>query len=363
MKAKPVNGTARRAFMNLSERSARRLALALGGVLLILIIIIALFPLLDKTEEKYEVTTYSMGSYVQQTVYGESREAAAVEAADAIQALENEISWRISGSDIQKLNADAGKEWTSISENTMEILTMALDVSEKSGGAFDITIAPVSRLWDFDNERNTVPEKDLLTKMLGYVDYTALRLDIESGTASLKNLANSVDLGAVGKGAACDAAVKAYKRTGASAAIVSVGGSVGVYGTKASGALWNIAVRDPETSGTLGAVSIASGFISTSGSYEKCFEQDGMTYHHLLDPETGYPAESGLVSVTVLSDSGALSDALSTACFILGLEEGTDLLGQYGAEGIFIDKTGRITVTAGLKDYFELSAEGYTLAE
>lgn len=363
MKAKPVKSSARNAFANLSEQNAKRLAVILGGVLLVLILIIALFPLLDQTQEKYEVTTYSMGSYVQQTVYGDNCEEAAVEAADAVQALENEISWRVSGSDIQKLNADAGRDWTELSENTMEILAMAQDVAEKSGGAFDITIAPVSRLWDFDSERNTVPDETLLSEMLANVDYTALRLDPETNTASLKKLANAVDLGAMGKGAACDAAIEAYEKAGADAAIVSVGGSVGVYGKKASGALWSIAVRDPKTSGTLGAVSISAGFISTSGSYEKCFKQDGVTYHHLLDPETGYPAESGLVSVTVLSDSGALSDALSTACFILGLEDGTALLEKYGAEGIFIDENDRITVTDGLKDYFELTADGYMLAE
>lgn len=358
MKAKPVKNT----LWNMPERKARRLALAMGGVLLVLILLIALFPLLDRTAEKYEVTTYAMGSYVQQTVYGDAREAAAVQAADAVQALENKISWRVAGSDIQKLNDNAGKDWTALSAETLEILKIAQDVAEKSGGAFDVTIAPVSRLWDFDDERNEVPADDKIQALLPYVDYTGLRLDTDEKSASLKNLNTAVDLGAVGKGAACDAAVRVYAETGVQAAIVSVGGSVGTYGTKAGGAKWNIAVRDPNGDGTLGSVSIASGFLSTSGSYEKCFTLDGKTYHHLLNPETGYPAETGLVSVTVLSDSGARADALSTACFVLGLEKGAALLAQYGAEGIFIDENGVVTVTDGWKDDFTLTAEGYTLA-
>ena len=358
MKARPTKTT----FRNLSEQNAKKLALILGAVLLLLVIAIALFPLLDRAETPYEVTTYAMGSYVQQSVYGENSEAAAAAAASAVQSLENEISWRVAGSDIQKLNNAAGKDWVEIGESTMEILEIAQDVAEKSGGAFDVTIAPISRLWDFDSERRTVPDSDKIAELLPNVGYAFLRLDPDAGTASLKNLGNAVDLGGVGKGAACDAAVEAYAENGAEAAIVSVGGSVGVFGKKASGAPWSVAVRDPKSDGALGALAIDSGFLSTSGSYEKSFTQDGETYHHLLDPETGYPAETGVVSVTVLCDSGARADGLSTACFVLGLEEGRALLESCGAEGIFIDESDVITVTDGLKDRFTLSADGYTLS-
>lgn len=358
MKARPVKNT----FGNLSEQKAKRLCMILGAVLLVLVLVIALFPLLDNTETPYEVTTYAMGSYVQQSVYGENQEEAAVQAADAIQALENRISWRVSGSDIQKLNDAAGEDWISVHSDVFEILEIAQDVAEKSGGTFDVTIAPISRLWDFDSERNEVPDADKLESLLPYVGYEFLRLDAEAGTASLKLRNNAVDLGGIGKGAACDAAVKAYAEAGAQAAIVSVGGSVGVWGRKSSGAPWGIAVRDPNSSGTLGTLSMESGFVSTSGSYEKIFTQDGKTYHHLLDPKTGYPAESDLVSVTVLSGSGARSDALATACFVLGLEKGMALLEEYDAEGIFIGQDNTITVTDGLADRFTLTADGYRLA-
>lgn len=359
MKASPIKSS----FRNLSEKNAKKLSLILGGVLLVLIVIIALFPLLDGDSEKYEVTTYSMGSYVQQTVYGSDREQAAVDAADAVQALENKISWRVTGSEILELNSEAGQEWMPLSEDTFSILSIAQDVAEKSGGAFDVTIAPVSRLWDFDNERNEVPDADMIADMLENVGYENLRLDAEDNTASLKYFGTAVDLGAVGKGAACGAAIEVYAESDVTAAIVSVGGSVGVYGRKPTGTLWNVAVRDPQSAGTLGSLSIEAGFLSTSGSYEKYFTENGKTYHHLLDPETGYPAESGLISVTVLSNGGALSDALSTACFVLGLEDGLALLEEYDAEGIFIDENNVITVTDGIKDDFILSAEGYTLAE
>ena len=329
MKARPTKMKLR----NMSEQTAKRLALVLGAVLLVLILVIALFPLLDSVGKPYEVTTYAMGSYVQQSVYGDNSEEAAVAAADAIQALENEISWRVSGSDVQKLNNAAGKDWVELNSDTMEILEIAQDVAERSGGAFDVTIAPISRLWDFDSERQEVPDIDTIDALLPNVGYEFLRLDTEENTASLKNLDNAVDLGGVGKGAACDAAIEAYAETGAEAAIVSVGGSVGVWGQKDSGADWSIAVRDPNSDGALGALSIESGFLATSGS------------------------------VTVLCDNGARADALATACFVLGLEEGQALLESYDAEGIFISTDNVITVTDGLQDRFTLTADGYTIAE
>ena len=344
-----VKRPARFSFKTITEKKAKHLTLIFVAVLFLVIVVLALFPLLDREEERYEVTTYAMGSYVQQTVYGENREDAAVKAADAVEALEQKISWRVANSDIQKLNNNAGKDWVTLSDETLNVLTQAQSVSEKSGGAFDVTIAPISRLWDFDDELNEVPDSDLITSLLPYVNYSLLRIDETEQTASLKNLGMAVDLGSVGKGAACDAAVRAYEEAGAKAAIIAVGGSVGVYGEKSSGKPWSVAVRDPNGDGSLGSVTLAEGFVSTSGSYEKYFEQDGVLYHHLLDPKTGYPAESGLVSVTVVAKSGVLSDALSTACFVLGREDGMKLLEEFDAEGIFINSDNNITVTDGLK--------------
>ena len=140
-----VKRPARFSFKTITEKKAKHLTLIFVAVLFLVIVVLALFPLLDREEERYEVTTYAMGSYVQQTVYGENREDAAVKAADAVEALEQKISWRVANSDIQKLNNNAGKDWVTLSDETLNILTQAQSVSEKSGGAFDVTIAPISR--------------------------------------------------------------------------------------------------------------------------------------------------------------------------------------------------------------------------
>ena len=157
-----VKRPARFSFKTITEKEAKHLTLIFVAVLFLVIVVLALFPLLDREEERYEVTTYAMGSYVQQTVYGENREDAAVKAADAVEALEQKISWRVANSDIQKLNNNAGKDWVTLSDETLNVLTQAQSVSEKSGGAFDVTIAPISRLWDFDDELNEVPDSGLM---------------------------------------------------------------------------------------------------------------------------------------------------------------------------------------------------------
>lgn len=358
MKARPAK-TARR---TLSEHGLKKLTFALLGVLLILILVIALFPLMEGDQSKTEATTYAMNGYVQQTVYGKTREEAAVQAADAVQALEDKIAWSTAGSEILTLNTRAGETWLTLSPEVFSMLRTAQDVAEKSGGAFDITVAPVSRLWDFDNERCEVPAAETIAAMLQNVGYQNLRLDEENSAASLKYYGTAVDLSVIGRGAACDAAVQSYAENGVSGAVVSVGSSVGIYGQKPSRTPWNIAVRDPQSESALGTLSINGGFLSTCSRSEKAFTADGETYHHLLDPRTGYPAESGLLSVTVLSGGGALSDALAYASFVLGAENALPLLKAYGAEAVFVHEDGTVTVTDGLRDRFTLTAAGYTLS-
>lgn len=204
---------------------------------------------------------------------------------------------------------------------------------------------------------------------------TALNEEISESTGKKTNTNEAVssiyiedqctlDLGAVGKGIACDVAqdyLKQQKKV--SGAVIAVGGSILLYGSKADGSNWNVAVQNPrgQDGEAMGVLSLSGTTnVSTSGDYEKYFMQDGKRYHHILDPSTGYPAESGLISVTVVSKSGLLSDGLSTACFVLGKEKGQKLLETYGAEGIFIDQNKKVTVTKGLKDKFTILNEEYT---
>lgn len=346
--------------MNNLLQNKRRLAI-ICSVLGILVLAVGVGLGLAAAGEGYTLTTYSMGSYVQQTVYGGNREEAAAAASSAVTELEGLISRNVADSDIIRLNQAAGTEFLEIDQRTWDVLNTSLQVCQASNGAFDITIGPISGLWGFDTQEPHLPQDSTIQSLLPMVDYENLSL-LEDGTAALQVHGTALDLGAVGKGAGCDAAIAAYQENGADRAIVSVGGSVGVYGRKPGDQPWRIAVRDPDSDGSLGELAIYEGFLSTSGSYEKTFTQDGVTYHHILDPRTGYPADSDLLSVTVWSPGGALSDSLSTACFILGMEESLPLLEEFDSGAIFITEDHQIYVTENLQDTFTLAAEGYTLA-
>ena len=164
-----------------------------------------------------------------------------------------------------------------------------------------------------------------------------------------------LDLGAVGKGIACDR-VRAYlnSRPQITGAVVAVGGSVVTYGQKPDGSPWKVAIVHPREEGNyLGVLSLTGEqFVSTSGDYERYVTVDGVRYHHILDPATGYPARSGLCSVTIVCGSGLLADALSTACFVLGSEQGLDLAKSYGAEALLVEEDGTLRMTEGMREIF-----------
>lgn len=338
----------------------KKITILLCGILAaVAAVLVFLWSRYGYRTQSYSNTSYAMGTYVQQTVYGKNAQAAATSAAQAVTALEDQISWRISDSDIHKLNDAAGSTWETLDSYTISLLKLSLDVAQKSDGLFDPTVLPVTSLWDFDGKQHVPTDSELKT-LLPRVNYKDLRINEANHTASLKMHYEGVDLGSVGKGAACDKALEAYKKAGVQAAVVAAGGSIGLYGSKPDNSGWSVAIRDPKTSdqkaGSVGTISMESGqFVSTSGTYEKEFTKNGKTYHHLLNPKTGMPENNGLVSVTVICKNGALSDALSTACFVLGREKGTALAKEYGAETIFIDNKAAVYVSSGLKDRFQLT--------
>ncbi len=340
-------------------------------LLLVILILILSFSLLYlhklKNLEPYHVTNYAMGASIEQTVYGKNNKEAVSNAISSISNLESKISWRIQDSDISKINLSSGEQPVVIDETTTNILINCLDIAKKSNGAFDPTILPISSLWNFDDDLNQVPNNDYIKTFLQYVNFENLEVDSEKNTAFLNNSHASIDLGAAGKGAAVDAAINAYKNLEIDGGIISAGGScIGVFGKKPTSPYWNIAIRDPikafeNTQGEVGIISVKEGFISTSGSYEKYFEQNGKLYHHILNPKTGYPVENNLLSVTVVCNSGVLSDCLSTACFVLGPENSSDLLTQYDAYAVFIDNDKNIILSNGAEKIFNLTDEQFNV--
>lgn len=307
-------------------------------------------------------TTIAMGSVVQQTIYTDTESDAqliASTAAERIRDLEDRISCKeekASSSEIYALNT---KRLATLSPDTIRLLTLGTDLQSATNGAYNIFVEPLTHLWDFDAETFHVPAQDTVSFACSQIPIASLTF--EGDQAML--IGAGIDLGSLGKGAACDAAVELYREMDCTAAVVSVGGSIGLHGQKKWGSPWTIGVRDPNGTAAdqLGTLELKACFISTSGTYEKTRESGGVTYHHLLDPTTGYPAETDLISATIICDNGALSDGLATACVLLGEKDAPALATAYDAEYILVTTDRRIIVSNGLREKFTLSADGYTL--
>lgn len=351
--------------------------------------------------QEYSKTDFVMSTVLSEKIYGTKDVTQDIK--EELDKLEkDQLSWREDHSVVSKINADAQKGIkTKLDSDMTSWVEDSLELAKRSNGAFDPTIGRLTRLWNIEGDNPKVPSKQEIKNTLEDTGYTKIHLekvesqntantkknvdkDIKDNTAKNKETSEdtsqntntnesvssiyigdkcTLDLGAVGKGIACDV-VQDYlkKQKEVSGALIAVGGSILLYGSKADGSDWNVAVQNPrgQDGEVMGVLSLSGTTnVSTSGDYEKYFMQDGKRYHHILDPSTGYPADSGLISVTIVSDSGLLSDGLSTACFVLGKEKGQKLLETYGAEGIFIDQNKKVTVTKGLKDKFTILNEEY----
>jgi thiamine biosynthesis lipoprotein len=253
-----------------------------------------------------------------------------------------------------------------VSDDITCLLDVAGDVNRRTGGALDPTVYRIVKAWGFIDRQYRVPEQEELEDLLSHAGMEVVRVksaDESGGQAEVcVPEGAALTFGAVAKGYAAWKAVEAMKEAGIKSAIVSLGGDVQTLGKKPDGGLWSVAVQDPgDTGNYVGVISVAEAAVVTSGSYERYFEQDGVTYHHILDPKTGYPADSGLLSVTVVCENGAYADALSTALFVLGEEGALEYYRRYGGcELVLITEDNRVVVTPGLKENFKEKGGAYS---
>ena len=314
-----------------------------------------------KTEEPARQDIFAMDTYMSLVAYGEDGQEALAAAAREINRLEQELSRTVSTSYIYKLNENGS---AAVSEETANLLKAAMDYSAATGGLFDMTVAPLVSLWGITTDSPRVPSRSEIDALLPLVGSDHVHLDGQTVTL---DAGCAVDLGGIAKGYAADLLRAQLEKEGVTSATLDLGGDVFVMGRKTDGSDWRIAVKDPaDTESYLGVVSAADKFIVTSGVYERYFEENGVRYHHILDPKTGCPAESGLVSVTVLCENGAWADALSTACFVLGPDGALALRDDLADQGtdfelILVTDDGRVLYTDGLADAFTPNDEsGYT---
>lgn len=316
-----------------------------------------------KTDSE-SITDTAMGTDCSVRVFGS--DGTVKDIMDMLSDIENKyLSWRIEGSDIANINENASEsEPVMPSKWTYSYLENVLDLARKSSGAFDPTLGRLSQLWNLESDNPYIPSKSELTELLLETGWE--KINLGDGEVFLKD-GVQIDLGAVGKGIGCDEARKMLEEADADAAVVSVGGSILTYGKKPDGKPWKIGIANPRNEdgeSYLGSLTIdGTRSISTSGDYEKYVIENDVRYHHILDPKTGYPADSGLISVTIVCDDGWLSDGLSTACFVLGYEDSLPLLETYQAEAVFVTEDKEVIITDGLKDMFTLTDSSYEQVE
>jgi thiamine biosynthesis lipoprotein len=289
------------------------------------------------------------------------------EMAEALNALEHTFSINVPDSEVVRINVGAGKEAVRVSPEVIYVVKMAKYFAEKSGGAFDPTIGPVSLLWGVGSEDARLPSQEEIDARLPLVDYRKIIIDEEARTVFLETEGMILDLGGIAKGYAADCLVQIAQNHGLLRAIIDLGGNVYVWGTKKDGAKWKVGVKDPENPGGEPAASleIDENSVVTSGMYERFFEEGGVRYHHILSPKTGYPVFNGVLSFTIVSRSSLAADALSTTVFILGKEAGLAFLEagfpEIGvqAEGLLIAGDHTVSATRGLAPAVTVTGKSY----
>lgn len=322
-----------------------------------LVITTAAFSGCAKTE-KADRNFFAMDTFMTATVYGSSAEAAADAAVDEIYRLERLLTAYDDKSPICILNDNSG-EWTEMPDEAAGLIARALEISEITGGSFDITVEPFSRTWGFGTGEYRVPGAEEINRIIPLTGYD--KVHTENGRVML-DAGAAISLGGIAKGYAGDRVREILKQNGVTGAVISLGGNISTVGVKPGGSKWNIGIRDPkDASGVFCSVEAGETNIITSGAYQRYFEADGKTYGHIIDPHTGMPADSGLISATVICDDGTLADALSTALYVMGKDKAEMLWRELSSFGmILVDEELNVYYTPDLEGSIHIENGSYT---
>lgn len=298
----------------------------------------------------------AMDTFMSLSVGGDD-DASALDAAldtaqQEIERLEDLLSVTRPGGELALLNS--GRADT-VSPDVSEAISFALSMARRTDGAVDPTVYPAVRSWGFTAQAYRVPSQEELDALLPLIGWQSVT--VQGDTVRLP-AGVMLDLGSVAKGWAGDRVLALWRASGVKSGILRLGGNVQTLGSKPDGSPWVVGIRDPQGDGVLATLPVRDLAVVTSGSYERYFERDGQVYHHIIDPATARPADSGLVSVTVVGKSGAYCDALSTALFVMGAERAAEFWrANRDFQAVLIGADGGVTVTAGLRDIFELTEE------
>ena len=306
----------------------------------------------ESSPEPVQGTFFAMDTMMDFTIYGES--GLIDQSESLIASLESLVSVTDTGSELYAINQTGSGTLTGKASSLME---QALEICRRTDGALDLSIYPIVRAWGFTTGSYQVPDEAEIQALLPLVDYRKIQYDAADGDVTLPE-GMEIDLGSVAKGYAGQLVAQMLWEHGVQSALLNLGGNVQTVGAKPDGSPWQIGIKDPQGEDAMMVLSVEDQAVVTSGGYERYFEQDGQTYWHIMDPSTGHPADSGLISVTIVGDEGVVCDGLSTALFVMGLEKAADLWAQSGDfEAVFVTASGEVYITEGLRDRFALTEQ------
>lgn len=316
----------------------------------------------EKTPEESESATrevYAMDTYMTLTAYGASADDAVSEASRRLYELDAELSATDESSQIYALNNRLSDQ---VSGDAAAVLSASIRLSSLTEHCFDISVYPLVCAWGFPTREYRIPSGEEINSLLSHTGMEGISFDESTGTVTFADDQMMIDAGAIAKGYASDVVADIFRSHDITSGLISLGGNVCALGSKTDGSDWNVAIQDPSSpsdpNAYAGIVSCSDAFLITSGSYQRYFTEDGKRYCHIIDPSTGYPADNGLASVTVISSSGTEGDALSTALYVMGLERASEFWRNstdLRFDAIFITEEGKIYVTEGIAGDFESS--------
>ena len=301
-----------------------------------------------KNKEPLTRTGFYFDTIISVTLYDSSKTSELDHCFELAKLYESYFSATIADSDISRINASPGKP-VRVHDETIRLLEKGIYYAKLSGGKFDITIGKLTKLWDFQADDPVIPDKKKIKKAAAAVGYSNIR--IKGNDVTLEHTAAAIDVGGIAKGYIADEMKKYLVSCGIKSGLINLGGNVLTIGAKEDGGAYAIGIQKPfdDTGAMIAVAEVKDQTVVTSGTYERCFIQDGKVWHHILDVSTGYPVENDLLAVSVICENSADGDALSTACFVLGLEKGMELIESLEhTEAIFITSDYRLHGSSGI---------------
>ncbi len=266
-------------------------------------------------------------------------------------------------SDISRINSKAGLAKETVSKDTYFVVKEAVEYSKILEGTFDPTIRPLVKLWNIGTDKEIIPKEKQIEEALKLVNRDDVILDESNCTIMLRNINQALDVGGIAKGFAADVVRDTFRKYKVQSGLIDLGGNIFALGCKEDGSLWKVGIQNPfkPRGEYLGVLSVKDKSVVTSGNYERYFMKDGQRFHHILDPKTGYPSKSKIISATIISDNSIDGDGLSTGVYILGIEKALKIIESIeGIEAIFVTEDKEVCITSGInKSIFTLTDDEF----